>query len=89
MITARLDSAYPNVGQGYELDAIGSAVLGGVSLTGGVGSVIGAFMGALVITILGNLLNLLRVSGFFQYLVKGIILVVAALSLSRGVKYAK
>jgi ribose transport system permease protein len=89
MMTARLDSAYPNVGQGYELDAIGSAVLGGVSLTGGVGSVTGAYMGALVITILGNLLNLLRVSGFYQYVVKGVILAVAALSLSRGVRYAK
>lgn len=89
MMTARLDSAYPNVGQGYELDAIGSAVLGGVSFTGGIGSVMGAFMGALVITILGNLLNLLRVSAFYQYVVKGVILAVAALSLSRGVKYAK
>jgi len=89
MMTARLNSAYPNVGQGYELDAIGSAVLGGVSFTGGIGSVGGAFMGALVITILGNLLNLLRVSAFYQYVVKGIILAVAALSLSRGVRYAK
>ncbi len=89
MLTARMDSAYPNVGQGYELDAIGSAVLGGISFTGGMGSVGGAFMGALVITILGNLLNLLRVSGFYQYVFKGIILAVAALSLSRGVKYAK
>ena len=89
MMTARLDSAYPNVGQGYELDAIGSAVLGGVSFTGGIGSVGGTFMGALVITILGNLLNLLRVSGFYQYVFKGIILAVAALSLSRGIRYAK
>lgn len=89
MLTARMDSAYPNVGQGYELDAIGSAVLGGISFTGGLGSVGGAFMGALVITILGNLLNLLRVSGFYQYVFKGLILAVAALSLSRGVKYAK
>jgi ribose transport system permease protein len=89
MLTARMDSAYPNVGQGYELDAIGSAVLGGISFTGGLGSVGGALTGALVITILGNLLNLLRVSGFYQYVFKGIILAVAALSLSRGVKYAK
>jgi len=89
MLTARMDSAYPNVGRGYELDAIGSAVLGGISLTGGLGSVGGAFMGSLVLTILGNLLNLLRVSGFYQYVFKGVILAVAALSLSRGVKYAK
>jgi ribose transport system permease protein len=89
MLTARMDSAYPNVGGGYELDAIGSAVLGGISFTGGIGSVGGAFMGSLVITILGNLLNLLRVSGFYQYVFKGLILAVAALSLSRGVRYAK
>lgn len=89
MLTARMDSAYPNVGRGYELDAIGSAVLGGISLTGGLGSIGGAFMGSLVLTILGNLLNLLRVSGFYQYVFKGIILAVAALSLSRGVRYAK
>ena len=55
MMDARLDSATPTAGQGYELDAIAASVLGGVSLTGGVGSLAGTFMGALIMTILGNL----------------------------------
>lgn len=89
MMNARLDSATPTAGQGYELDAIAASVLGGVSFTGGVGSLTGTFMGALIMTILGNLLNLLGVAAFYQYIAKGMILVIAAISLSRGVKYAK
>ncbi|HID56546.1 TPA: ABC transporter permease [Candidatus Poribacteria bacterium] len=89
MLTARLDSAYPAAGQGYELDAIAASVLGGVSFTGGIGSLIGTFLGALVMTIIGNLLNLLNVSAFYQYIAKGMVLAIAAVSLSRGVKYAK
>ena len=89
MMNARLDSATPTAGQGYELDAIAASVLGGVSFTGGVGSLTGTFMGALIMTVLGNLLNLLGVAAFYQYIAKGMILVIAAISLSRGVKYAK
>jgi len=89
MMDARLDSATPTAGQGYELDAIAASVLGGVSFTGGVGSLIGTFMGALIMTILGNLLDLLGVAAFYQYIAKGMILAIAAVSLSRGVKFAK
>jgi len=89
MMDARLDSATPTAGQGYELDAIAASVLGGVSFTGGVGSLTGTFMGALIMTILGNLLNLLGVAAFYQYIAKGMILAIAAISLSRGVRYAK
>ena len=89
MIAARLDSAYPTAATGYELDAIASTILGGTTFTGGVGSLGGTFMGALIMTILGNLLNLLRVSPFYQYIFKGLILVLAAISLRRGVWYAK
>lgn len=89
MMDARLDSATPTAGQGYELDAIAASVLGGVSFTGGVGSLAGTFMGALIMTILGNLLNLLGVAAFYQYIAKGMILAIAAISLSRGVKFAK
>jgi len=89
MMAARLDSATPTVGQGYELDAIAASVLGGVSFTGGVGSLIGTFMGALIMAILGNLLNLLGVAAFYQYIAKGMVLAIAAISLSRGVKFAK
>lgn len=89
MMNARLDSATPTAGQGYELDAIAASVLGGVSFTGGVGSLAGTFMGALIMTILGNLLNLLGVSAFYQYIAKGMVLAIAAISLSRGVRFAK
>jgi len=89
MMNARLDAAYPIAGQGYELDAIASSVLGGVSFTGGIGSLTGTFMGALIMTILGNVLNLLRVSAFYQYIAKGSVLAIAAISLSRGVRFAK
>ncbi len=89
LLSARLNSAYPNAALGMELDAIAASVLGGVSFTGGVGSLVGAFLGALVITVLGNLLNLLNVSAFYQFVAKGLILILAAISLARGVKFAK
>jgi ribose transport system permease protein len=89
MAAARLDSAYPIAGEGYELDAIASSVLGGVSFVGGIGSLTGTFMGALIMTILGNVLNLLRVPPFYQYVARGAVLAIAAISLSRGVRYAK
>jgi ribose/xylose/arabinose/galactoside ABC-type transport system permease subunit len=58
-------------------------------LSGGVGSLVGTFFGALVMTILGNILNLLKVGAFYQYIAKGLILAIAAVSLSRGVRFAK
>jgi ribose/xylose/arabinose/galactoside ABC-type transport system permease subunit len=89
MLDARLNAAYPTAGEGYELDAIAAAVLGGVSFSGGIGSLVGTFIGALVMTILGNILNLLKVAAFYQYIAKGLILAVAAVSLSRGTRFAK
>lgn len=89
MMDARLDAAYPVAGEGYELDAIAACVLGGVSFTGGVGSTAGTLMGALIMTILGNVMNLLRISPFYQYIVRGLVLALAAMSLARGVKFAK
>jgi ribose transport system permease protein len=89
LLNARLNAAYPTAGEGYELDAIAASVLGGVSFSGGVGSIIGAYMGAIIMTILGNILNILKVAAFYQYVAKGIILALAAISLSRGVKFAK
>lgn len=84
MSTARLNALTPLAGQGYELSAIAAAVLGGVSLSGGYGSLAGAFMGALIMTILRNILNILRVPPFYQHIATGLILIVAAASLSRG-----
>jgi ribose transport system permease protein len=76
-LTARLYSAQPRTGVGLELDAIAAAVLGGVSLFGGVGGVVGATVGALIIGVLGNGLNLLRVPSYNQQVFQGILLVVA------------
>lgn len=84
MFTAKLNALTPLAGQGYELSAIAAAVLGGVSLSGGYGSLPGAFMGALIMTILRNILNILRVPPFYQHIATGLILIVAAASLSRG-----
>ena len=64
-------------GQGYELDAIGSAILGGTSTLGGIGTVFGAMVGSLIMTSLGTGLQIMNVKAAWQYLVKGIVLVIA------------
>jgi len=79
IITARLSSAQPTAGQGYELDAIAAVVLGGTSLAGGLGSIMGTVTGALIIGILNNALNLMNVSSYYQLLVKGLVILVAVL----------
>ena len=77
LLTARLFSAQPQMGTGLELDAIAAAVLGGVSLFGGVGNVVGACIGALIVGVLGNGLNLLGVSSYYQQVIKGVVLILA------------
>ncbi|RLE55650.1 MAG: ribose ABC transporter permease [Thermoprotei archaeon] len=89
MMDARLEVAYPWTGWGAELDAIASSVLGGIQLTGGVGSPIGPFFGAYVLTLITNVLILMGVNPFYQWVVKGIVLVVAAIALTRGLRYVK
>ena len=79
IITARLSSAQPTAGSGYELDAIAAVVLGGTSLAGGIGSIPGTIVGALIIGILNNALNLLNVSSYYQLLVKGLVILIAVL----------
>lgn len=79
IITSRLSSAQPTAGTGYELDAIAAVVLGGTSLAGGVGSILGTISGALIIGILNNALNLLNVSSYYQLLVKGLVILIAVL----------
>ena len=75
--TARLDSAQPNAGLGYELDSIAAVVIGGTSLTGGRGSVAGTVLGCLIIGVLNNGLFLLDVSPFWQQVVKGLVILIA------------
>jgi len=71
VLTGRLNSAQPTAGVGFELDAIAAAVVGGTSLSGGRGAVLGTFLGALIIGVLNNGMNLLNVSAFYQQIVKG------------------
>jgi ribose transport system permease protein len=77
LLTARLDSATPNAGVGYELDSIAAVVIGGTSLNGGRGSVLGTVIGCLIIGVLNNGLVLLEVSPFWQQVIKGVVILVA------------
>jgi inositol transport system permease protein len=77
VLTARVQSATPALGMGFELDAIASAVIGGTSFAGGIGTVWGTVVGALIIGVMNNGLDLLNVSPFYQQVVKGVIIVVA------------
>ncbi|NPV54294.1 MAG: ABC transporter permease [Firmicutes bacterium] len=79
ILTSRLASGQPNSGVGYEFEAITAAVLGGTSLFGGEGTIWGVIFGALFMGVLGNGLNLLNVSSYWQLVIKGAVLVVAVL----------
>jgi ribose transport system permease protein len=79
VLMGRLSSAQPNMGQGFELDAIAAVVLGGTSLMGGRGSIWGTLVGALVIGILNNGFNLLSVDPYFQLVAKGAVILLAVL----------
>lgn len=86
IVTARLDSAQPNAGISYELDAIAAVVIGGTSLSGGKGSVSGTVMGAIIIGVLNNGLVLLNVSPFWQQVVKGAVILLAVIIDKAGEK---
>lgn len=79
VVTSRIGSASPNAGSGFELDAIAAVVLGGTSLSGGEGSVIGTIIGAMIIGVLNNGLNLMNVSPFYQLIVKGFVIILAVI----------
>ncbi len=79
MVTSRLDSAQPNAGMSYELDAIAAVVIGGTSLSGGRGTIIGTVLGAIIIGVLNNGLVLLDVSPFWQQVVKGMVILLAVM----------
>ncbi|PIC70868.1 ribose ABC transporter permease [Sporosarcina sp. P18a] len=79
ILTSRLNSAQPTAGNMFELDAIAAVVLGGTSLTGGRGWIVGTLIGALIIGVLNNGLNLIGVSSFFQQVVKGAVILIAVL----------
>ncbi|CAM4069653.1 ABC transporter permease [Corynebacterium frankenforstense] len=77
VMTARLSSAQPQAGVSYELDAIAAVVIGGASLSGGRGKATGTFVGALLLAVIRNGLNLLNVSSFWQQIVIGIVIAAA------------
>jgi len=79
ILASRLNSAQPQLGSGFELDAIAAVVIGGTSLSGGKGKISGTIIGVLLIGILGNGLNLLGVSSEFQQIVKGAVILLAVL----------
>ncbi|MGO0062678.1 ABC transporter permease [Brevibacillus fluminis] len=77
--TSRLMSAQPTAGTGVELDAIAAVIIGGTSLSGGKGGVGGTLIGALIMGILDNTLNLMNVSPFYQSIAKGLVILIAVL----------
>lgn len=79
ILTGRLNAAQPIAGVGYELDAIAAVILGGTSLSGGAGKISGTIMGAVLIGMLKNGLNLLNVSPFLQQIIIGIVIIAAVL----------
>lgn len=84
--TSRLMSAQPNAGTMMELDAIAAVIIGGTRLTGGKGGVIGTLIGALIMGVLDNILNLANVSPFYQDIAKGLVILIAVLIDSRLAK---
>ncbi|MCC2320945.1 ABC transporter permease [Cellulomonas xiejunii] len=79
LMTARLGSAQPTAGTGYELDVIAAVVIGGASLAGGYGSIAGTAVGVMIIGVLRNGLNLLNVSSFWQQVIIGVVIATAVL----------
>ena len=75
LLAARITTGQPNAGVAYELDAIAAAVIGGTSLSGGVGSIGGTLLGALLMGVINNGLDLLNVSSYYQQIIKGLIIV--------------
>lgn len=79
IVTSRLSSAQPLAGQSYEMDAIAAAVIGGASLKGGHGRILFTVIGALIIGMLNNALNLMNVSSYYQTVLKGLVILIAVL----------
>jgi len=79
-MASRLSTGQPTAGMSYELDVIAACVIGGASLSGGEGTILGAIIGALIMGVLRNGCNLLDVSAFWQQIAIGTIIIIAVLS---------
>ncbi len=77
LIASRLNSAQPALGQGYELEAIAAAIIGGTSLSGGSGTILGTIIGAFIMSVLTNGLRILSVAQEWQNVVTGVIIILA------------
>lgn len=80
IMISRVDSAQPTLGEGYELDAIAAVALGGTSMSGGRGRIVGTLAGVLIIAVLNNGLNILGVSTYYQEVIKAVVILIAVLS---------
>lgn len=79
VLASRINTGQPNAGVAYELDAIAAVVIGGTSLSGGIGSIGGTVLGVLLIGVINNGLDLLNVSSYYQQIIKGVIIIAAVL----------
>ncbi|MCQ5129280.1 ribose ABC transporter permease [Butyricicoccus faecihominis] len=79
ILMARVNSGQPAIGVGYEFDGITACVVGGISLSGGSGSIIGTIAGGLIVGIINNMLNLQNVSAYYQQIVKGLVILIAVI----------
>ena len=86
ILISRLNVGEPTAGDGYELDALAMVYIGGCSTSGGSGSVVGTLIGAILLSVISNVLNLLGVSPFIQKVVKGLIIIGAVLLEKQGKK---
>jgi len=79
VLTSRTTTGDPTLGESFEMNAIASCVIGGASLSGGVGTVFGTIIGAIIIGIINNILNLANISTYYQYVVRGGIIILAVI----------
>ncbi len=79
LLASRLNGASPNLGTGFELDAIASVIIGGTSFMGGVGTITGTVIGAIIIGVINNGMSLLGINTFYQMIVKGFIIILAVM----------
>jgi ribose/xylose/arabinose/galactoside ABC-type transport system permease subunit len=77
LMASRITSGNPTVGEGYELDAIAACVIGGVSMSGGAGSVIGTVIGVLILGVISNGFDILGISSNYQRIMKGLVILLA------------
>ncbi|GGB93721.1 ABC transporter permease [Dyadobacter sediminis] len=86
LLTSRITTGQPNAGAGFELDAIAAAIIGGTSTSGGTGTMTGTLIGALLIGVISNSLDLLNVTSYYQQVVMGVIIIGAVVLDSAGKK---